>query len=1780
MPFLRLTRRSHVVAASLLVALAASLTSIGTAQECRLEVEPNDTPVDAVALGPYLCLVGELVGEDQDAYVWEVDEAAAMQEWTIQIQGIPGQLTKLDVLDVEFTEDGSGVAGFETVVTWGTDDGRPSTSEPFRIAPGRYVLGVSKSGGSGQYAAHLRPGADLSRGRSSSRETTREGAHAVAGLQAQDARWTWSLSEDDAQLRWDLELLAARNAPLELRLLDPSGSEIGSARSGEDGRALLASLGLSAGEHTIEVTGFGASAPFAVDAVARGRLTDGNEVEPNDDWATANVMRLDQPFEGAGPGVDRILVPVGPEQAGRAWDLVVEGGGDRLEVRVYDAERREVQERRGSGGTLRGLVFEEGEIGIELNAEESGYTLRFEAAAAPRDGFEVEPNDALAAATPLSDDLTLRGTLWPQDVDLLSFAVEGEGGLYRVQVLGDGVDAIEVVDGNGRQVVRTTGERRLRLDNVALLPGAYAVRVDGDEGQYAVRALRVGPIPSPPAPDPEEATADLSGPDTPTEPPPESPEEEAVAEPAPPPPDPGPPPPPGIVELEPNGQAVQAQLLQPGRIHVGQFTTESDRDLYRFTLAEDRYVTIEWLPPEDGAIGFQTTRAPWAESDAIGQPALVERLMLAGDYLLEGRGRTPSEGWYRLRLTLRDPLGLPDDAEPNDDRPIAPPLPADLEIDGSVGVSSDADDVFRMPLFTSDVSFRIEGETDAIQRVWLYDPEGDVALQRDDDGVYVGTVPADTPTDIRFRGTGAYRARFVFDANVDPAQLRAPTGDDGVRAELEADQDALAAYAFEGQAVEATLIVSNDADAPRSLAFESAVSQWPIRVGLPEAIELAPGERAELPVRLEFPDDLRDDQDLSVTIGARSEDGLALSTLGFAPRCEVAPVAPRTYFALPDALVGHLNVASSALGTTVLEEDGRPAQLIDGVASPSTGGYRPPGEAFTLDLPGDEAIRLTGTLLNPQSWDLDGQLRDFAIEASLDGEAYETVLEERLDAVRVEQGFVFDPPIEARFVRLRFLDDQRIGPPRGDIAVGEWKVVTDDLSLVGGVDLADERNGGVLVWSDPLTRPNSVLAGNDGRSTFDGRPTQEAVMVIGFQHGRAARIERLEWVDDERADDAAFQQATVAISMDGPVGPWTEIGSWELQRSVPGVVALDLDAPVWARYVRVSATGHDREDTSVHAPAEIRVIEAAADDGYRSILAEWGYARSVGPWEWARGMDAPPEPIADDGSNDVREGATLLADGDEVRADVLVAEDQDWYRIDVPEGANSITLDLTGRISAIRYRLLDADEQPIVYDLAETEDGVRLTAFVDPGRYFLHVDEPKRSVVFSWDTSGSVRPYEPITYAAISSFARDVDPEREFVQMLAFDDPSPQWLLPFWSGDPAAASGALVDFDRGTADSSNAENAVAVAVGALGQREGTRALLVITDHESGGYGLTSELWRSIEEVRPRIFSFEVSTAGSGVTQDRMQAYAAANGGHYAYARNVGDFDAGFRRASCHLRRPKVYTVAVAVAFQEPPGPGTLSVQRGEGATLPGVEVIFDASGSMGSLLPDGTSRIDAAKQVLDTLVGEVLPEGTPFALRAFGHLTPQSCESRLEVPLGPLDREAAYAAIDAIQPKLLSQTPIADALRQVASDLEGGEGGAVVLITDGEESCGGDPAAAVDELRAAGIDVNLSIVTLGVESEEVRAGFEALAQRAGGAFASAEDTAALRTEVEAALYPTFEVLGPDGAVVATGRVGSGAVELPVGVYTVRVPGAPPTLIRDVRIRGDDAVTVEVGGAGR
>lgn len=1751
------------VAALALVALAG----VGHARTCAEQLEPNDELHQATPVGEARCLVGDL-DDAQDAFVWDVSEEDAAAPWVVEIEGIEGQLTKLDLVRATFADNGVDVTAADRLWDFGTTTGRLNRSAPILLPPGPLYLGLSKSGGEGPYVVLFeRQERTLDRDHAPyDRRTEAQGAFGAYGPLEADAprEIAWTLDAEDAGRLWGIEGQTSVDGTARVELIGPDG-EVAAGDLGPAPGTAMGFLGLEAGTYTVRVSGtVGVS---TVRAVAMGRPADGAEVEPNDRRDEANPMRLGEPFEGVAEGTDWLAVDVPEDRGEEAFALTLDAD-DVVEIALFDEDGEELLRRRGSAGEVDGLVLGAGVAYLRVQGRDGvPYRLAVEPGTAPRDGFEVEPNDVRRAASPMADDATLRGSLAAQDTDVMRLEVD-EPGLWRLQAIGDGVGELVVYDGGGRRLGRVAGERRLRLDNLALAPGTAYVEVAGDgEGDWAVRGVRTGDVPEPP--EPAEPTAEPASdePLAPAEPgraEGEGSDEEALA-------DPGPPPPPGWVESEPNDARERSMLLPFGVTRVGTLG-ERDRDVYRFTLEHDAYLRIEAVPPENGALTLDVSGVRRAVSDEAGDPAVFEGWLLAGDYDLELWTGEVTGGWYQLRSTLLDPIAVPVDVEPNHDARRAAALPADLRLVGTSGTMSGDDDVYRLPTFEQDTVLEVHGDLGGATVAVL----GDAELDRSADAPLRATLLAGAETHLRLRGRGTYDLQLTFDREPDPRQLRAPPGASGLEVAAELETREVAAYWGARQVLQGELTVASDAGGARDVRLEAVATRQPVEVLLPERVRLEAGASTTVPFEVRLPDDLRDDQPLRITLGARSDDGVATSTVALAPMCDAAPVAPQARPSVPAELAGHLNVAWAPFGATVLDSDANnDAYLNDGWTSPGRGAARRQGGAFVLDLPGDEPIELSGTLLHPQSRDVVRQLRAFRIETSLDGEAWDVVLEDRLDAARVEQAFLFGRPVRARYARLVAIDDQD-GRARDDIWIGEWKLLSGSWRPAEPIDLAAWRLGGVQVASDPLIGANAVLPDDDRRATFDGRTNPEASFTLGFHHGRAAQIERLAWVASDRADaDTGITRVTVHASLAGPVGPWTELGSWTVDAAPGERTELPLDAPVWARYLRFVASGHDPGASTVHMPTAVHVIERAVGDDYRSALGAWGHNRPYGPFEARRADETPAlqARVDDDGSDDERAGARPIGDGDAVSGTVLVAEDEDWWRIAVPEGANRIELRLDADPGTVRHRLSDADGEPVVHDVAEDAAGVRLTAFVEPGTYYLHLDEPKRSVVFVWDSSGSMGPFLPITNASVAAFARDLDPSREVAQLLAFDEPEPWWLLPWWSGDPGYVERHRAAFDPASVGSSNAELAMLRAVEALDGREGTRAILLITDHESPGYPVSGDLWTAIERVRPRIFTFEVSSGGSGITQDRMQAYAAVNRGVYDYARNTGDFEAGYRRASCHLRRPKPYELRVAVAYAEPPGPGTLAVERGADAELPGVEVIFDASGSMGSLLPDGTSRIDAARQVLTELVGEVLPEGTPFALRAFGHVTPQSCESRLEIPLEPLKRDAAFAAIREIQPKLLSQTPIADALAQVAGDLGRAEGSTVVLITDGEESCGGDPAAALDALRDQGVDVNLSIVTLGVASEEVRAGFEALAERASGSYAAADDTAALRAEIEQALYPPFEVLGPGGEVVARGRVGSGSVELPMGVYTVRVPGAPPTLIRDVRVPGDGSVSV-------
>jgi hypothetical protein len=190
----------------------------------------------------------------------------------------------------------------------------------------------------------------------------------------------------------------------------------------------------------------------------------------------------------------------------------------------------------------------------------------------------------------------------------------------------------------------------------------------------------------------------------------------------------------------------------------------------------------------------------------------------------------------------------------------------------------------------------------------------------------------------------------------------------------------------------------------------------------------------------------------------------------------------------------------------------------------------------------------------------------------------------------------------------------------------------------------------------------------------------------------------------------------------------------------------------------------------------------------------------------------------------------------------------------------------------------------------------------------------------------------------------------------------------------------------------------------------------------------------------------------------------------------------------------------------------------------------------------------------------------------------RSCESELAVPLGPLDAEAMAATIETLKTPKTVQTPLAAAIEQVAGDLEGVSGPRiVVVVSDGRETCGGDPEAAVEALRAQGFDVTVNVVGLGLSKEDRRR-IRRLAALGGGSYFDARGAGQLEDAIGAAVSAPFEVRDATGTVVARGIVNGPTLELPPGTYRVTVLTDPPYEFEEVVLGSADSATLTLPAA--
>jgi Mg-chelatase subunit ChlD len=219
-----------------------------------------------------------------------------------------------------------------------------------------------------------------------------------------------------------------------------------------------------------------------------------------------------------------------------------------------------------------------------------------------------------------------------------------------------------------------------------------------------------------------------------------------------------------------------------------------------------------------------------------------------------------------------------------------------------------------------------------------------------------------------------------------------------------------------------------------------------------------------------------------------------------------------------------------------------------------------------------------------------------------------------------------------------------------------------------------------------------------------------------------------------------------------------------------------------------------------------------------------------------------------------------------------------------------------------------------------------------------------------------------------------------------------------------------------------------------------------------------------------------------------------------------------------------------------------------------------------------TTRIKAAKDVLTRLVRDELPPGIPVALRWFRQAK-GSCDTELAVPLGPLDRDAMTETIEGIRLQRSVRTPLAAAIEAVGEDLASVTGPRiVVVVSDGQESCKGDPEAAVRALRAQGVDVTVNVVGIGLSRQD-RQRIRRLARVGGGSYFDAKGAGQLDDAIRSAVSAPYEVRDGTGALVARGIVNGAPLELPPGTYRVTVLTDPPYEFEAVVLESGSAATL-------
>jgi Ca-activated chloride channel family protein len=174
-------------------------------------------------------------------------------------------------------------------------------------------------------------------------------------------------------------------------------------------------------------------------------------------------------------------------------------------------------------------------------------------------------------------------------------------------------------------------------------------------------------------------------------------------------------------------------------------------------------------------------------------------------------------------------------------------------------------------------------------------------------------------------------------------------------------------------------------------------------------------------------------------------------------------------------------------------------------------------------------------------------------------------------------------------------------------------------------------------------------------------------------------------------------------------------------------------------------------------------------------------------------------------------------------------------------------------------------------------------------------------------------------------------------------------------------------------------------------------------------------------------------------------------------------------------------------------------------------LVFDASGSMAGNLNQGIATIKPRIDEVRGALAKVLPTITRFrrvGLITYGPGPYQQCNVKLALKPTPDAAGLIMQEVNALSPA--GKTPLTEAVQQAADVLDyQHKPGLIVVLTDGEETCGGSPCDLGAQLHSSAMHLTVHIIGFRMKDfswtgEQSILDAKCLAEKNGGLYISAE----------------------------------------------------------------------------